>query len=58
MGTQRYPWSLTYGSIRHIHLRQTEYFQVIQGKLAVVRNEHEDTLTKDGGILRIDPGTR
>jgi uncharacterized cupin superfamily protein len=49
---------LAYGSNSHIHLQQTEYFQVLQGTLAVVKNEKEDTLTKDGGILKIDPGTR
>jgi mannose-6-phosphate isomerase-like protein (cupin superfamily) len=39
-------------------MRQTEYFEVEQGTLAVVRNEKEVTLTKDDGMLKIPAGTR
>ncbi|KAK4238364.1 hypothetical protein C8A03DRAFT_43878 [Achaetomium macrosporum] len=42
----------------HIHLRQTEHFQVLQGTLAAVKNEKEVRLTKDDGILTIEPGVR
>ncbi|OTB10570.1 hypothetical protein K445DRAFT_27518 [Daldinia sp. EC12] len=42
----------------HIHLRQTEYFQVQQGTLAVVKNRKEHIITKDDGVLIITPGTR
>ncbi|KAJ4304907.1 hypothetical protein N0V90_000435 [Kalmusia sp. IMI 367209] len=42
----------------HIHLRQTEYFEVLQGKLAVVKNEKERMITSNDGILEIPPGTR
>ncbi|KAI1660863.1 hypothetical protein F4813DRAFT_348612 [Daldinia decipiens] len=42
----------------HIHLRQTEFFQVEQGTLAVTKNGKEYVLTKDDGILKISPGTR
>ena len=43
---------------RHIHLRQTEYFEVLQGKLAVVKNGTERMVTPKDGILEIPPGTR
>ncbi|ROT38908.1 hypothetical protein SODALDRAFT_276486 [Sodiomyces alkalinus F11] len=42
----------------HIHLRQTEYFRVLQGELGVVRNEKKGVLRKEDGILVIPPGTR
>ncbi|KAG4217914.1 hypothetical protein PC116_g33606 [Phytophthora cactorum] len=42
----------------HIHLRQTEYFQVQQGTLAVIKNGKEHIITKDDGVLIITPGTR
>ncbi|KAI6086402.1 hypothetical protein F4821DRAFT_130197 [Hypoxylon rubiginosum] len=42
----------------HIHLKQTEYFEIQQGTLAVVKNEKQVMLTKDDGILKITPGTR
>ncbi|KAI1807186.1 hypothetical protein F4811DRAFT_40573 [Daldinia bambusicola] len=48
----------TSGPPLHIHLRQTEYFQVQQGVLAVVKNGKESVMTKDDGILEITPGTR
>ncbi|KAI0879964.1 uncharacterized protein GGS22DRAFT_176317 [Annulohypoxylon maeteangense] len=46
------------GPSMHIHLRQTEYFEVEQGTLGVVRNGKEVLLTKDDGVLDIPPGTR
>ncbi|KAK0622038.1 hypothetical protein B0T17DRAFT_618402 [Bombardia bombarda] len=42
----------------HIHLRQTEYFEVVQGVLGAVKNEKEVAWTKDDGLLKITPGTR
>ncbi|KAI1470388.1 uncharacterized protein F4812DRAFT_417335 [Daldinia caldariorum] len=42
----------------HIHIRQTEYFQVQQGALAVVKNGKESVITKNDGILVIAPGAR
>ncbi|KAK8070919.1 hypothetical protein PG997_011122 [Apiospora hydei] len=42
----------------HIHLRQTEFFEVEQGILVVVRNEQESVLTKEDGVVVIPPGTR
>ncbi|KAH7383959.1 hypothetical protein BKA66DRAFT_463180 [Pyrenochaeta sp. MPI-SDFR-AT-0127] len=42
----------------HIHIRQTEYFKVLQGRLAAVRNGKEVVLTKDDGLLEIPAGTR
>ncbi|KAF5602431.1 short-chain dehydrogenase [Fusarium subglutinans] len=46
------------GTERHIHCGQTEYFQVESGTLAVIKNGKKSVLTKDGGIIKIPPGTR
>ncbi|KAI5854498.1 hypothetical protein GGS23DRAFT_474725 [Durotheca rogersii] len=42
----------------HIHLRQTEYFEVLQGALAVVRDGKTHVLTQDDGTVAIAPSTR
>ncbi|KAK4167855.1 hypothetical protein QBC43DRAFT_202645 [Cladorrhinum sp. PSN259] len=42
----------------HIHINQTEYFQVVQGTLAAVKDGEEVTLTKDDGVLEIPSGAR
>ncbi|KAI1817437.1 hypothetical protein GGS20DRAFT_533212, partial [Poronia punctata] len=42
----------------HIHLSQTEYFEVLQGTLAVIRNGKEHALTKEDGVFEIPAGTR
>lgn len=42
----------------HIHLQQTEYFEVQQGVLGVVKNGQEYKLTADSGTVSIPPGTR
>lgn len=43
---------------RHIHLEQTEHFEVVSGTLGLVLNGHETALTKDGGRVTIPPGAR
>ncbi|KAK3995688.1 hypothetical protein QBC44DRAFT_233523 [Cladorrhinum sp. PSN332] len=42
----------------HIHVDQTEYFQVLQGTLAAVKGNEEVSITKDDGVLAIPNGTR
>lgn len=42
----------------HIHLRQAEYFQVVQGVLGVVQNGKEVALTKEDGPVGIPAGVR
>ncbi|KAI1198788.1 hypothetical protein F5X97DRAFT_333103 [Nemania serpens] len=42
----------------HIHLDQTEFFEVEKGALVVVKNEREHVLTKNTGVVVISPGTR
>ncbi|KAF5656999.1 short-chain dehydrogenase reductase family [Fusarium circinatum] len=39
-------------------LVRDEYFQVESGTLAVIKNGKKGVLTKDGGIIKIPPGTR
>lgn len=43
---------------RHIHLRQTETFEVEQGVLGVVKNGVEYAIRKEDGPVSITPGTR
>lgn len=43
---------------RHIHLRQSEMFKVIQGKLGIIHNEEEIVLTPDMSTLVVKPGVR
>ncbi|PYH46716.1 cupin domain-containing protein [Aspergillus saccharolyticus JOP 1030-1] len=42
----------------HIHLRQTEYFQVQQGVLGIYKNETEHIVTKADGTVEVPAGTR
>ena len=42
----------------HIHLRQTEFFEVEKGTLVIVKNEQEHVLTQDDGVAVVPPGTR
>ncbi|KAK7954817.1 hypothetical protein PG988_015511 [Apiospora saccharicola] len=42
----------------HIHLEQTEFFEVEQGVLSVVRNGQEKVVTKEEGVVVIPSGTR
>ncbi|OQE43224.1 hypothetical protein PENCOP_c003G00135 [Penicillium coprophilum] len=42
----------------HIHLRQTEFFEVQQGVLGILKNEKEHVVTRDSGVVVVPPGTR
>ncbi|KAI2618203.1 hypothetical protein GGR54DRAFT_640772 [Hypoxylon sp. NC1633] len=42
----------------HIHWKQTEFFEVQQGVLGVMKNEKAHVITKDDGPVVIPPGTR
>ncbi|PHH90756.1 hypothetical protein CDD83_2752 [Cordyceps sp. RAO-2017] len=42
----------------HIHLQQTEYFEVEQGVIGIVKNGQELALTKEDGVIEVPPGTR
>ncbi|KAF2685187.1 hypothetical protein K458DRAFT_365440 [Lentithecium fluviatile CBS 122367] len=46
------------GPLLHIHWLQTEYFQVEQGVIGIMKNEKEVVATKDDGIVEIPAGTR
>ncbi len=46
------------GTRRHIHLQQTEYFEVQQGVLGLIKNEQEYKLTRESGPISIPAGTR
>lgn len=45
-------------SYRHIHWKQTEYFQVEQGVIGIHKNGKEIRATKDDGIIEVPAGTR
>ncbi|KAK9899540.1 hypothetical protein P389DRAFT_207207 [Cystobasidium minutum MCA 4210] len=42
----------------HIHLEQSEYFEVLSGTLGLTLNGEPVTLTKEGGRVSIPPGAR
>ncbi|KAF2644247.1 hypothetical protein P280DRAFT_466909 [Massarina eburnea CBS 473.64] len=46
------------GPLLHIHWLQTEYFQVEQGVIGIMKNEKEVVATQEDGIVKIPPGTR
>lgn len=51
-----YEQKVTFDS--HIHLRQTETFEVVQGVLGVVKNGVEYAIGKEDGPVSVTPGVR
>ncbi|EGR47103.1 uncharacterized protein TRIREDRAFT_109353, partial [Trichoderma reesei QM6a] len=43
---------------RHIHWKQSEYFQVEKGVIGIHRNGKEIRATKDDGVIEVPAGTR
>lgn len=43
---------------RHIHWKQSEYFQIEQGVIGIHKNGKEIRATKDDGIIEVPAGTR